>query len=334
MVSVILCTLALAEANAQGIEVIGNRAAALAAFVAVADDASAVVWNPAGLVAGPIFNIAIDLGRSRKHPGDSPTSSPDAAERVGTVLVAAGVPPLGLSFYRVSFTSAEAAGPAGMETPGRENREVNVRTLVTSHLGATVLQSLGEYLTVGATVKLVHGRAGAAIVPAAAMPDAALDRADTIETSGSIAGDVDVGVMFANRRIRAGMVVRNLTEPSFGDEQPGSAMSLDRYARAGIAWGDGWPGTAATIVALDADVTRVRHADGERRDLAVGAERWLRNRQLGVRGGVRASTVGDSRPVATAGVSYGIRSGTYVDAYVAKGTVNQGAWGIGARLTY
>jgi hypothetical protein len=134
--------------------------------------------------------------------------------------------------------------------------------------------------------------------------------------------------------VRAGVVVRNVTEPSFGDDQRGVAVALERHARVGMAWGDRWPGLANTIVAIDADLTRVRDAMGERRDVAIGAERWLRNRRIGVRGGVRASTVSETRPVATAGFSYAIRSGTYVDAYVARGTEDQRAWGIGARLTY
>jgi hypothetical protein len=318
-------------ATAQGLEAIGNRASAFAAFVAVSDDASAVIWNPAGLVSGPIFNLSIDLGRSTISP--DPSGLPGAASELGTTLLAAGVPPLGLSYYRLSLTSVEAAGPAVRGVPGRENSEVIVRTLVTSHLGATVLQSLGEHLTLGATAKLVHGRAGSADFATLDSWDEALDRADTIDTHSSIAGDADVGVMFAANRVRAGVVVRNVTEPSFEDQR-GVAVALERHARAGIAWGDRWPGSARTIVALDADLTRVRQATGERRDVAAGAERWLQNRRIAVRGGIRASTIGDMRPVATVGGSYAVRAGTYVDAYVATGTVDQRAWGIGARLTY
>jgi F plasmid transfer operon, TraF, protein len=320
------------RAAAQGLETTGNRAAALAAFVAVADDASAVVWNPAGLVAGPIFNISSDLGRSTVSPDGLPFP-PAAAGKLGTTLLAAGVPPLGLSYYRLSVTSAEAAGPAVRGVAGRENSEVIVRTLVTSHLGATVLQSLGDYVTLGATAKLVHGRIGAIVVDSDSW-DEALDRADTIDTDSSIVGDVDVGMMFSANRVRAGVVVRNVTEPSFDEDQRGAPVTLERHARAGVAWGDRWPGTARTIVAFDADLTRLRQATGERRDVAVGAERWLQNRRMAIRGGVRASTVGEMRPVATVGGSYAIRAGTYVDAYVARGTVDQRAWGIGARLTY
>src|SRR5688500_6149517 len=129
VLTVALCTWADAQrANAQGLEATGKRAAALAAFVAVSNDASAVVWNPAGLIAGPIFNISIDLGQSTISP-DAPPAPPAVAGRLGTTLLAAGVPPLGLSYYRMSVTNAEAASPAVRGTPGRENSEVIVRTL-------------------------------------------------------------------------------------------------------------------------------------------------------------------------------------------------------------
>src|SRR5688572_26156424 len=85
---------------AQGLESLGSRAAGLSAFVAVADDASAVAWNPAGLIMGPLFNISLDLGRSTSAPEERPAIG-ERAGRVSTTLIAFGVPPLGLSYYRI-----------------------------------------------------------------------------------------------------------------------------------------------------------------------------------------------------------------------------------------
>jgi hypothetical protein len=68
--------------------------------------------------------------------------------------------------------------------------------------------------------------------------------------------------------------------------------------------------------------------------VAVGVERWLRQGQLGLRGGVRASTLGAARTVVSGGVSYALRSGTFVDGYVARGQDDAQAWGISARFTY
>jgi hypothetical protein len=334
--STVLTLLALLGATpagyAQGLETLGNRAAALSAFVAVADDASAVAWNPAGLVLGPIFNVSLDLGRTTNDPGGVPQANAHAG-RIGTTLVALGVPPLGLTYYRIASTAMSTASevPAA---PGRQERQVVLRTLVTSHLGATVLQSLGEYLTVGATLKLVRGSVGADRVSVQTWEEG-FDRAERLDEDGSTTGDLDVGAMFAAGRVRAGLVLRNVTTPAFAAGDAGSvAMTLERHARVGVAWGDRWPGLARTLVAIDTDVTRVRHATGERRDIAAGVERWLRGQQIGIRGGMRTSTVGEARPVVSGGVSYAVRAGAYVDAYIARGSRDDRGWGVAARLAY
>jgi hypothetical protein len=317
--------------SAQGLETLGNRAAALSAFVAVADDASAVAWNPAGLVLGPIFNVSLDLGRTTNDPGGVPQAETQAG-RIGTTLVALGVPPLGLTYYRIAST-AVSAGSEVPPAPGRQERQVVLRTLVTSHLGATVLQSLGDYVTVGATLKLVRGSVGAERVSVQTWEEG-FDRAERLDEDGSTTGDVDVGAMFAAGRVRAGLLLRNVTTPTFAAGDADVAMTLDRHARVGAAWGDRWPGLARTLVAIDADLTRVSHATGERRDIAAGVERWVRGQQLGIRGGVRTSTVGDARPVVSGGVSYAVRPGAYVDAYIARGSRDDRGWGVAARLAY
>ena len=331
-VTVALATLP-SVAAAQGLDTLGTRAAGMSAFVAVADDASAVAWNPAGLVLGPLFNISVDLGRSSVAP-DGAVAEDERAGKIGTSLIAIGVPPLGLSYYRIGTTFVEPIGAADQADVRREDRKVGVRTLVTSHLGATLLQSLGDHLTIGTTVKLVRGQVAADIVAVQSW-DEGLDRADTLRTHGSTRGDLDVGAMFTAGRVRAGIVVRNVSEPTFVDENtPGADFTVKRHARAGVAWGDRWPGMSGTILALDADLTRVEHPSGERRDIAAGVERWLRSRQIGIRGGVRTSTLGRARAIATGGLSYAVRSGTYIDAYVSRGDRHARGWGIAGRMTY
>ena len=128
----LLLTLAAAPALAQqsgGAPAPGTRASGLSgAFTGVADDASAVFWNPAGLASGGFFSLVLD------H------SSRDAGS---ATLLALGTPPLGLTYYRTD------TGPAG---DGR-NR------LVTHQAGVTAVQSLADRIAVGATVKVVHGEA-------------------------------------------------------------------------------------------------------------------------------------------------------------------------------
>jgi hypothetical protein len=330
----VLATLTAATPGAaQGLETLGSRAAAMAAFVAVADDASAVAWNPAGLVSGPFFNVQLDLGRFTKRPDGFPASS-DSADRVGATLVAIGTTPLGLAYYRLVQTSLRPFSPAVVGTPDRQNTQLRVQTLVTSQLGATVQQSIGEFLTLGATVKLVRGSAGTAVVRAETWGEA-LDAADMVPRDSSTRGDVDLGAMVAAGQFRAGVVVRNVTAPSFGrDVDGGGRQTLERHARVGLAWADRWPGISATVLSLDADLTRVETSSGDRRDVAAGIERWAWGRRVGVRGGFRASTVGDARPVVSAGGSYAVRGGVYVDAFVARGSSDERGWGVAARVTY
>jgi hypothetical protein len=321
-------------AAGQGLETLGTRAAALAAFVAVADDASAVAWNPSGLVSGPIFNLTIGLGRLTERPDGDPEPGDRAGQR-GSTLIALGTTPVGLAYYRLSTTALVDSTPAVVSSLDRQTRQAIARTLVTSHLGATVQQSVGEYLTLGATLKLVRGSVGRAVVAADSW-EAALDAAGTIEGRGATRGDLDVGAMVAMGRVRAGLLIRNLTAPTFGDGDDGEAVgvTLERHVRLGAAWADRWPGISRTIVSIDADVSRVPHPAGDRRDVAVGIERWVRGHQVGLRGGVRASTVGDGRPVVSAGGSYAVRAGTFVDGYVARGTRDDRGWGLALRLSY
>lgn len=293
-------TLAPQRSAAQPVDQLGNRASALGAFVAVADDASAVVWNPSGLINGPIFNILLDFGRMTADVG----AAASEARRFGHTFLAVGLPPLGVSYSRGSQTAVA-------EPDGRQDQQVVLRSVVTSHLGATVLQSVTDQLTVGATLKLVHG---------------------SVNDRGRTTGDVDLGALFSAGRVRAGIVARNVTTPRFGTGPV--SVTLDRHVRIGAAWGDRWPGTATTIVSIDADVTRVPHVSGERRDIAAGAERWFRRQTFAVRGGLRASTVAGARPVASVGGSVAVRSGIYVDGSAARGRNNEARWSVSARLMY
>ena len=56
LLGAVFFSLAAAPADAQSFEALGSRAQGMGAFVAVADDASAVYWNPAGLASGAYFS--------------------------------------------------------------------------------------------------------------------------------------------------------------------------------------------------------------------------------------------------------------------------------------
>jgi hypothetical protein len=128
-----------AGASAQTFEQVGVRAAGLGgAFVAVADDATATWWNPAGLASGAYFNAILEYDRA---------DQPDAtrAEAVSMAL-----PSLGLSYYRFPISqmrpqTSTAGAPAGRQDQG-----------VLSQYSATVGQSAGRHFVLATTLKLQH----------------------------------------------------------------------------------------------------------------------------------------------------------------------------------
>ncbi len=312
----------------------GTRAAGMGgAFVGVADDASAVHWNPAGLAFGPIFNAEVDFGATDLTPGE-PADPGARAERGTTQFIGIGLPPLGIGYYRQTKVHVAAASPAVLDEDGREDGRLPAFRLATSHVGLSLLQSVGGGVAVGTTLKLVRGSFASGVVTGEGWGDV-LDRADDLEGDGRTRADLDVGVMLAPGRVRVGLVARNLREPSFApDGVDDEAARLEREVRLGVAWGSGWPGITPLIVSFDADLTRVSDVEGERRDVAAGAEAWWLRRRVGVRGGWRASTVGDARPVGTAGISIAIRAGVFVDAHIARGRTDRHSWSIAGRFTY
>jgi hypothetical protein len=316
---------------AQGLADVGPRAPAMAAFVAVADDVSAVTWNPAGFVFGPLFNLSLGIGRLTSAAADVPRF-PAVGGNQSRVLLAVGVPPLGISYLRTTTAAVITRSPAGVGRPDRQDEQVFLRSVTTSALGATVLQSVGDYITVGGTIKVVRGGVGQAFATVTSW-DEGFEVADRLSLQSKSTVDADIGTMVAAGRYRAGLVVRNATSPTIGDAGD-VTVRLRRHGRVGVAWGDRWPGQSRTIAALDVDLTRVADVGGDRRDVAAGAERWLRNGRLAVRAGVRASTAGTARPVVSGGLSYAVRAGTYVDGHVGRGREGLTAWGLAVRVSY
>jgi hypothetical protein len=123
-------------AHAQIFENVGTRAQGMGgAFVAVADDATATWWNPAGLAAGPYFNVLLDYNRLEAREG-------------GLTGVAIAFPALGLSYYRLPINQMQGTTSTGLHADSRQDERV------LSVFGMTVGQSLGDHLVVASTLKL------------------------------------------------------------------------------------------------------------------------------------------------------------------------------------
>jgi hypothetical protein len=296
----IFFALTTAELAGAGQSPLGTRAAGMAgAFVAVADDATAVYWNPAGTAAGPFVSAVIDYGRSEpEHPSQTVGTQQDTTAFVGISATA-----IGLAYYRLPTYGTAAV------SDGQSREEVgSVHSVTTDTLGVSLVQSLTDYVVIGATPKVVWGPSGTSF-------------------------DVDAGVMVAANRFRLGLVGRNLTTPSFQTDE-GVAVDLEQEWRAGLAWGSGWKGISRVIVSFDADLKDRITPLGDRRDVAAGLETWWRQQRLGVRGGWRRSTIGDGRAAVAAGLSAGLKPGILLDAHVMRGQDEDRSWSVGVRMLF
>ena len=160
-------------ASAQSFNFVGSRARGMGgAFVAVADDASATWWNPAGLPNSLIVDGVVDFQSDGFiDPQPTPISGRSAGARNGGFGVAFAFPAVGLSYYRVRQSGLEPT--TAQAAPGRQDPGTAplARSLLSQQFGVSLVQSIGDALVVGGTVRLVWG--SIATVPAsAADPDA------------------------------------------------------------------------------------------------------------------------------------------------------------------
>ena len=313
--------------DAQSDAPIGVRAAGMGgAFVAVADDASAVFWNPAGLASGSYFTLVLD--RNAVKTAEDAT---DPRSRSG-VCVALGTPPLGVSYYRTRTTRVTTPVAIAEATGGRNTTGavVVLESLVAHHAGVTLVQSIGRGLAVGATLRFVRGLAAAGVP---VTNDVSLDAEDLIGRASN-KFDADVGVMASTGTVKAGISVRNLFEPSFAVAGGGAPITLERRVRAGVAF----VLPQSVTVAADVDLTEVATSGGAWRDAAVGGEARLSPRAW-ARAGVHWNTAGDPRPgaapIGSLGGTYAVYRSMLADGQVSFGSRNgDRGWGLGARIVF
>lgn len=333
--TVTLCLLGAGMAGAQTFESVGTRALGMGgAFVAVADDATATWWNPAGLATGAMVDVVVATGRLETRT--SPSALPPAARRFGTVI-ALTTPALGVSYYRLRLTDIQAPGTTAGGGASRqlEGASPPLASLVVSQVGVTVVQTLVPGVHVGTTLKYLRGGGAAAPGLAGRAAGDLLADADALETTGQSRFDLDVGLMASLGAIRVGATVKNVRRPTFDVAGSTDVARLDRQVRAGVSLDASALGGPPLTVAMDADLRTVATPFGIRRNIALGAEQRLRNRRLGVRGGVRVDTLGEGRPVGSGGLSVAARSGLYVEGQVSRGgdRADRG-WSLGARVTF
>ena len=163
---------------------------------------------------------------------------------------------------------------------------------------------------VGTTLKIIRGGQGTTSLDPS---HDALDQGDDLDLSQETHTDLDAGLMLAFPHVQAGLTVRNLTTPEFGDGA--EHFELKRQMRGGIALLAKSRGlVSAVTLAADADLTRTLTPFGEVRHVAGGAEAWISKRRLGVRAGVAANTIGERRLTTSTGVSVKTFSSVFIDA--------------------
>jgi hypothetical protein len=291
------------------------------AFVGVADDSSAVYWNPGGLASGAYFSLILDVSGDQAEPD----RDPHAGSRSAT-LIALGMPAIGLSYYRLRATTIGPATTGGSQLVRLEN-------LVTHHAGITLVQSITDYIAVGTTLKLVSGIAAAGLAPLDNREDL-LDSAENLGGESTTRFDADLGVMATFGAFKAGLAVRNVVEPGFDLAGITEEVKLKRQTRAGVSYA----GVQGLLLALDLDVERARGSLGEVRNLAAGGEVGL-SRRVVLRSGFRFNTLSDQpgghAPVASVGGSYAVRASVLIDARATLGSdAGDRGWGVAARVTF
>jgi hypothetical protein len=313
----VVVTVSPTSARAQAFNEVGSRALGMGgAFVAVADDATAIYWNPAGFATGALFSLVADVNMGETRPG---AARPPASDR-STVFVGFGVPSLGLGYYRLRTTRVQSSIEG----------EPFTSSLTTHHTAVTLLNTIVEGLVVGASLKVVHGSAAQQIDTSGLAAHDLLDRAEDLVSREDTDFDADIGVMLNLNRARVGMLVRNAREAEF--ETPGGGrFRLERQARAGVAF---LPSDAFTV-SLDVDLSKTTIETGEQRLIAIGAEHWFAGRRFGLRGGGHGSTVGDARPAGAFGGSWALGRNAFIDGHITRGSDDaERGWGISARFVY
>lgn len=290
------------QASAQlAFEAVGERALGMAgAFVAVADDASAVHWNPAGLASG--HPVGMTIGWHDFQVGNSGAASFPGARQGRATLTSLAAWPLAISYGTVRHARLETAGDGVL----------GGQSLTVGHLGVTLLQTIVEGLVVGSTLKVVRGgfATGTVDLPTAG---AALASLDDLDRDRRTTFDLDVGVMAGTPAMRLGLALKNLRSPSFR-ATTGSEVALPRQARVGLAV---LPTDGVTL-AMDLDLNTVDLMGDLRRMLAVGGETSVGSR-VQVRSGARWNLAGDRDVLGAVGASISVRRGWWIDGHYARG---------------
>lgn len=316
--AVMLLLAASAPVHAQVFESLGVRALGMGgAFVAVADDATATYWNPAGLT-NVASSAVLEVQRIETRVELDSTLRAETSNR--TTFASLATPTVGLSYYRLRSRQVDRVTEGG-DTPA------SLTSIVTHHAGITVVQPLGPGVAIATVLKAVRGTVAVGTGDGGAPVGALFDQASELSSRSTTRLDLDAGVMIGAGAISVAVVGRNLREPEFAVSDD-AAFSLRRQLRAGLSVRP----TGSLVVALDVDLSIMATAVGPRRNIALGVEQRLG--RLVVRGGGRVNLEDDDRrPLAAFGLSVEAISGFWLDGQVTGGRDGgDRGWGVSMRV--
>jgi hypothetical protein len=256
----------------------------------------------------------------------------DPAAGGSSALVALTTPPLGAFYYRLRQTNLFPT-LSGPPLPGASPYQNLGTSLVTHNAGVSLVQSIGERVDVAANIRFVRGEAAVTprFPPSGPVELASLE--DVADVPGKVSNTVDfdlAAMVMLGRGVRAGVIVRNLREPEFDTLWDGVSLTLERQARAGVAW----HGESSTV-AVDVDLLETESVLGPRRHVAIGGEQWFANRRVAARAGFRLNTTENALPAGAAGVSVRLTSSIFADAQITRGASDRDrGWGISLRYAY
>ena len=253
---------------------IGTRAEGMGgAFVAVADDATALYWNPAGLATGATFDFQVSGGLT---PVPVPGSDPNGTN----FFIGAAMPVLGIELLPHSYSSSAHLTD---KTGDREGcRSVFSRPQTS---GVTVVQTIVPNVVIGTTARLVRG----GIEGFRSRTTARLrcwghgaggerpSRNHRPEPQSARVSKRRRGRSKMRRQVRAGAALAPRSLPS-GVHGPFS-------------------------LAIDADLVKTPSATGDVRMAAIGGEYWIGQGRLGARGGVRWNTLDTAHRAISGGLT-------------------------------
>ena len=318
IVAMLLLGPSVGPAHAQRFETVGVRALGMGgAFVAVADDATANYWNPAGLTRVQSSGV-LELQRSDTRLG-APTLEEGTNDL--TTFVSLASPTVGLSYYRLRSWQVDRGSGNGVgDSPA------SLSSLVTQHAGITLVQPLGAGVALATVLKAVHGTVAQGFGDGGAPVEDLFDQTSALSGRSTTRLDLDLGVMVGVGAVRLGFVGRNLREPEFAVSDD-ATVRLRRRFRAGLSVCP----SETLVVAADVDLGIVATAEGPLRNIAVGVEQRLG--PLVVRGGGRWNVEADDlEPVIAFGFSAEVLSNVWLDGQVTRSR-NDGdrGWGVSMR---